>query len=362
MHLFARWLQVTADFSGYIAILLFLFFLLCFIISRVYKSSLSTIWKQIIVSLCFTFFVFYGVFFSCEAYFRYIYDQSDALGFLKTNQHWLAKHVEYNNLRFRDNHDYAVAKKSGVTRIGVIGDSLTFGYGIKNVDDRFSNLLEKKLKAAGKKVEVYNLGIPGLDTCGEVDNFKKMKYLDFDIMIWQFYLNDIQPCNGKSTGAKILQQPNKIQSPVIAWFANKSYFINYLYWKLSAAHNSTFLALRHADLIQYYNRLAVQQEKESISSLYTLMKNEGEEKRSVVVIIFPYLSLIGYNYPRRDVHGIIHSMLSEAGVGNVIDLLPDLINKQPKDVMVNPFDPHPNVPVNQLAADKLYKSILPLVK
>jgi len=61
-----------------------------------------------------------------------------------------------------------VAKTPGVVRIGVMGDSNTFGYGIKNVDNRFSNLLEAKLNKAGYKVQVYNFGVPGFDTWNEI--------------------------------------------------------------------------------------------------------------------------------------------------------------------------------------------------
>jgi hypothetical protein len=361
VHIYFRFLQIIGDFAPFLLIFIILVVALTVLGIWAFKSRLSTTTKQILLSSFFTTFLLYTMFCVGEAYFRYVYDQSDALGFLKTNTHWLEKHIVYNNFQLRDNKNYTIAKKSGVTRIGVLGDSFTFGYGLNNVEDRFSNVLEKKLQAAGKKVEVYNLGVSGLDTCGEIDQFKKMQSFDFDIMILQYYTNDIQPCNGMSTGTKILIAANHNVSPLFAWIVDRSYLINYLYWKITAAHQTTFTALRNADLAQYHNPPVVKLETQSLTSISALMKGT-EGNKPVVIIIFPNLSVLGPHYPAKYANQVIHQMVAKANFSYIIDLLPDLINKKPQDAMVNPYDNHPNKYVNQLAADKLYKILLPLIK
>lgn len=377
MHFVLRFLQIINDFSGFLIILFVFFFLFIFAGYTIYKSPLSLSFKRLLVSIFFTIFIVYTVFCGFEAYFRYVYDQSDGLGFLKTNQHWLAKHVTYNNFFYRDNKNYSYSKPPGETLIGIIGDSYTFGWGIKDVNKRFSNLLEEKLRKAGKKVSVYNLGQPGIDTCSEVIAFNKVKGFPFDIVIWEYTMNDIQPCgpNGSaSTGTTFLTHlpPKPFPLNIIT---EKSYFIDYLYWKLSSKHKAIFTALRMADLKQYNNPPVVTLEKNNIASFSALLTNgvlkKADEKhppviingsRPVVSIIFPYPSIIGPHYPAKQADLLVHQWMMQYGITNIIDLLPDLINKKPADIMVNPFDNHPNEYVHTLAAQRLYEVILPLIK
>lgn len=362
MHFYLRLLQILGDFSIFIFLFLALLItipILCYIIQ---KLPIPETIKKLVISLLVTVLFIYSIFCISEAYYRYIYDQSDALGVLKTNEHWMQKHIVYNNFQLRDDHNYSVAKTPGVTRIGVIGDSLAFAYGVTNVEDRYSDILEKKLQKAGKKVEIYNLGIPGIDTCGEIEQYKRYSFFNFDMTIWGFYLNDIQPCNDASTGKQLLLQARQIHSPTIKWLTDRSYLLNFLYWKLSASHQKTFAALKNADLSQYHNPPVVNLEKQSIASLSALLQNGPNGKRPVVVIILPYLYAIGPNYPAKNQHRLIHDWIAQTGLTTIVDLLPDLINYKPSQVEAYPTDPHPNKMVHEIAAEKLYKVILPLIK
>ena len=65
-----------------------------------------------------------------------------------------------NRLGFRGNE---TSVHTG--QIVAIGDSFTFGWGVK-ADDTWQRVLARKLKEAGKATEVYNLGRPGADPRG----------------------------------------------------------------------------------------------------------------------------------------------------------------------------------------------------
>lgn len=48
-----------------------------------------------------------------------------------------------------------------IPKLFILGDSLTAGYGLKNLDDSFPNKLGIKLKAMGKNIEVIGAGVSG---------------------------------------------------------------------------------------------------------------------------------------------------------------------------------------------------------
>lgn len=285
-----------------------------------------------------------------EAYFRYVYDESDGLGFLKVNSRWHKRHVVTNNYFFRD-RDFVAQKPKSTVRIGIIGDSITFGGGIKNPEDRFSNLLEQKLRSSGAKVDVYNLGKSGTDTEVQIREYQKVKHLDFDIIIWQYFLNDIQPSE-KSTGTSIINQSSQT-GRVVSFLSEKSYFFDFLFWRYSQRYKNTFEKLKNADLAQYKNQEVLQKHKQDIAGF---INDLAREDKKIVVIIFPFVHLVGQNYPAENIHEEMGEFFKANGA-QVIDLLPNLRNKDPKQLIASRFDPHPNERVHSLAAQKLFEKI-----
>lgn len=84
------------------------------------------------------------------------------------------------------------AKPPGVIRVLAIGDSFTFGYGVKE-NERFTNLLQAWLNAHGKRhYEVINAGVPSWGTEDELLFWREegRKYHP-DIVLLCFYRNDV---------------------------------------------------------------------------------------------------------------------------------------------------------------------------
>jgi lysophospholipase L1-like esterase len=70
--------------------------------------------------------------------------------------------VAINGQRFRARREYAAAPDSGVTRVAVLGDSMTFGWGAED-DQAYPAQLESILGDGTHAFEVINAGYPG--TC-----------------------------------------------------------------------------------------------------------------------------------------------------------------------------------------------------
>lgn len=343
------------DFSAYLILLLTSFLLFIFGVYLVFKSNINTFKKKIILGSIFTIFISIIMFSSLEAYFRFIYDQSDGLGFLKVNQRWQARHVVYNSYFFRD-RDFNPIKKEGTIRIGVLGDSITFGGGIENIEDRFSNILERNLRNAGYNVEVYNLGKPGYDTEGEIQVYNSVKNLNFDIIIWEYFLNDIQPLQN-STGTPIIAKGSK-KDKIAEFLSNKSYFFDFLYWRINSKYRKIFSDLKTADMIRYQDEQRLSQHKEEIADFIKDLKNDNKK---VITIIFPFVYFMGPNYPAVEIHNLMDNVFRENGV-ETIDLLDDLKDKNSKDLIAGTFDSHPNEMVHKLAAERLLEKLPTFLK
>ncbi len=348
-----RLLYFFTDFQGYILVISLA--LVIFIVATilVFRSRSSELRKRLFISLLFSVFFLVLLFGMFEGYFRYIYDEPDGLGFLRTNGKWFGRHVVYNADDFRD-RNFTAVKKPGVFRIGAMGDSITFGAGIENPEDRFSNVLEKKFRDAGYAVEVYNLGVPGYDTNHHVRQYEDFGKFNFDMIVWQYFLNDAQP--RESRGGAIIAR-KRSQTEIPRMLSSYSYFYDYVYWHLNAKYDKIFISLRTADIDAYRNKDNIEQHKKDISTLSEAMRDDD---RKALVVIFPYLQMMP-NYSLSDIHSLVKRIFHDQGI-ETLDIVEFLKGKKKEELVAGKYDNHPNEYVHSLAAVKLYEKILPLVK
>ncbi|MBF0587623.1 MAG: hypothetical protein HQL53_00695 [Magnetococcales bacterium] len=90
----------------------------------------------------------------------------------------------------RGNRGPRVPQK-GRYRIDVVGDSTTFGWGV-NDDDTFVRIVEKRLQASGRGLDVVNLGIPGFGTWQGFERLREYarRWGDPNLVIYAFSTND----------------------------------------------------------------------------------------------------------------------------------------------------------------------------
>ncbi|MFN8284982.1 MAG: hypothetical protein U0U67_17295 [Chitinophagales bacterium] len=114
-----------------------------------FKINISNKIKNMVLML-YSFIIFFLIF---EIIFMYL-PISQGSGDAYCNKLWFNKYWERNEVGYRDK-PYNAATDTLKNRIIILGDSYVAGHGTSNVEDRMSNLLEKKL---GSNYRVFNLG------------------------------------------------------------------------------------------------------------------------------------------------------------------------------------------------------------
>ena len=133
------------------------------------------------------------------------------------------KHIRYNEHGYRD-YEYSLKKPEGIFRVLVLGDSQTFGHGIKDLKDTWVKKLEAKLQKEGRNasIEVLNISGPGWNSDTHLyELFKNGFKFNPDLVILAYALNDIPfptSVNCNSSDRKITPNINIFQSSKLASF------------------------------------------------------------------------------------------------------------------------------------------------
>ena len=338
------------DFKFYLLLILLITLIFLVLLIRLH-TRLALLLSSVVCSLL-------AIFTFGEIYFRYIYDQSDGLGFLKVNQKWHQRHVVFNNY-FKRSDNFEPQKPPGEIRLAVMGDSISFGGGIEDPQNRFSNLLERKLRADGLNVSIYNLGISGTGTQEQIQDFNNLRHLNFDLLIWQYFFNDANPQTDNLGTKIIMDNQNKFTPPpLINWLTDHSYFADWLYWRLSSKYDQTFTDLANADLKSYQDPALFSQHQQDIQSFLNQLHRQ---RLPVVVIIFPYLYPTSQPQARLEAYQKTYQIFQSADADAVIQLAPYLKHYSYSQITASRFDSHPNELAHQIAADPLYQAIKPLL-
>ena len=185
----------------------------------------------IIVNLAVTSFLLAIVFLLFEAYFRFIYDSTDSLLSTRCCVKWFQKYYHTNKSGFRDDIEYEKDIPYGKTRITFLGDSFTAGHGIKNIENRFVNIIRGK----NSNYDVHMLAIPGFGSKEELDVLEKAFAEGYktDIVVLVYFLNDIIEAN-----PYINTSPDKVNSSAGS-LLRYSFFLDHIAFQIKYSAAST---------------------------------------------------------------------------------------------------------------------------
>ncbi len=244
-------------------------------------------------------------------------------------------------------------------RILGVGDSFTFGVGVRD-EDTFLRRLETTLNEGlgeGKTHEVLNVGVQGYNTREEVlyVEHRWLKYTP-DLVLIVFYLNDAYSDatflnNGEGLG--IYLQPDGL--------AQRSYLVDLL------QHTWRGQQLRQR-MNDYYLQSYFKSAKSFLSNpdetavdwtvSKAALRHAAELSRQhgfrLAMVVFPELHALDGDYPFRSIHQVV-AEAAEAFQIPYLDLLDVYQGHDDRTLWVHPSDHHPNEIAHQLAADALLR-------
>jgi lysophospholipase L1-like esterase len=252
--------------------------------------------------------------------------------------------VKINSAGLRD-REFSLSKPKDTYRILVLGDSITFGWGVEE-EKTFAKVLESKLNESPlpgwpQHYEVINTGVGNYNTAQEVAFFKERGRLyEPDMVLIAFFINDAEPT------------PREERN----WLARQSslYVFMASFWDgilretgFRPPYSDYYRALYEADKPGW---IQCQQ------AFKDLMATCRQEHIDLKVAIVPELHHLDSSYEFPQVHAAIRG-LSQEGAAGVIDLLDGLSGQDPPSLWVSPGDPHPNARAHQIIAGQLYEAL-----
>lgn len=283
--------------------------------------------------------------FTCtETLFYYCYIQPDGFRLTLCSSRWFSRYWKpINSYGYRDiDHDNLQEKKI----LFVVGDSFVAGHGIKNCKDRFSNILAEKL---GKNWEVINIAKIGWDMNDEYRAIVSYPCKP-DAIILSHFINDME---GTAERAG-MRRPSLTSPPpnIVKPFVERSYFLNILYWIMFTIRYSAELEKVYYEyLCAIYSNTEIWTMHEQ--ELLKVAKFADDKNIELVVIVFPHICDIEKTkiFTLKVVNFLRYHKIE------VIDFADQLVGRNPKKLIVNWADTHPNEKLNKEIGELLFNYI-----
>lgn len=278
-----------------------------------------------------------------EFFFKF-YAETDVRIYTLASKNWFVRYWHYNSQGYRDvewDEQMLQQKK----RVVVIGDSFAAGMGIEKIDNRFSNRLDKMLD---DNFFVLNIAEVAIDTREEIERVKAFPYKP-DILIWQYYINDMNDV-AKEQGV-VFPVPKTYPWPMLEFAVKNSYALNFVWWRSVAIGPRSWEQDYLTWVQDIYNSPAIWWHHQL--DLQTICDGTKAEQIELIVVVFPSLSDVKRSQPITN--KVIEFYQSQGvRVLDVAELVKDIPSEQ---LVVNPFDAHPNEWVHEIVAQELYEML-----
>lgn len=268
-------------------------------------------------------------------------------------------HHDVNPMGFRG--PAFTAKPPDLFRIVFLGDSFTFGEGVRN-EDIYPEVTARILRKGGRSIDACNLGVGGYNTSQSLRAMQLFgSDLQPDAVVLGYTLNDAEPPLfeiDKATGQPV-RRPREMF--IEAEAAPKTPPTAGIY-RLRLAQ-AVWKAQHQRDLTQqtiaYYRSVNAPSGEgflESERALREIISQCQERGIPCIVVMFPLLFDLSDDYPFTAIHQRVGKVVEDAG-GRFIDLLPALKGQDARSLIVHPTDQHPNEKAHAIVGRLLSEEI-----
>ncbi|MCB9851865.1 MAG: SGNH/GDSL hydrolase family protein [Phycisphaerales bacterium] len=240
-----------------------------------------------------------------------------------------------------------VPKPAGVVRIACLGDSFTFGEGVR-YEDTWPVVLGKRLNASrpvgSDAYETLNAGVQGY---GLLDCLLwygiRIEKFDPDVIVLAFFMNDLMETKETIRINDEMHRPEAVRglakySAVAAYFQRRRH--------AEQLQEAFFQSIRDS-----FDASGCKTLNDALSGLHNYATERGVR---VVVVVFPVLWGLDSAYPLTEQHGLVAAACVRAGIEH-IDLLDVFRGEHADRLWVHPTDQHPNEIAQRRAAEAIFE-------
>ena len=297
-----------------------------------------------------------------ECLFAHFAAASDQVNLTLASKLWFQRYWHpVNSIGCRDvEHDWKALPQRKV--LFVVGDSFVAGHGIRDCRDRFGDVLGTKL---APNWEVVILALNGWNTEREFYGIiGAIAFIneqiarhgkgpgDFvpDAILLSYFINDIEGAGAGPNRYLDLSGLAKTSNPFVRPFVDRSFMVNFLYWRLYRAElgvdYEAFLRKAFDDPDTWSAHR---------SDIENIVRFAQEENIGLGAVIWPSLAAIPQTHPfvRK-----VAEVFADAQVP-YLDLTAGLEGRPAADIVVNAMDTHPNERVHREVADLIHEELCP---
>lgn len=230
------------------------------------------------------------------------------------------------------------AKPTGWSRIAVLGDSTTFGYGVE-ASETYSAVLETLIRSKGQRCEVLNFGVTGYNTRDEAIQLEhRVMAFEPDMLILGYNLND--PDTDHHTNGRVFFAAPK-------WWEHShlTRMLNHLWWRQRRSRLGEGNLFRFLHATGQPNWAIVEDGFASIAA------TASGQQIPVLVVTFPTgeVPRDPENYRYADLHQQVAAEATKHGF-EVLDLVRTFAEMRRRSLSYRLPHEHPNVAGHRAAA------------
>ena len=282
--------------------------------------------------------------------FRVVTTSSDNGGYF--TRRWFRTGAVSTNSSGFGGREFSAVKPAGVYRIAVVGDSFTYGNGVRQ-EDRYSDLLQARLPA---RFEVLNFGAPGANTPEHrtlVAHLLPEIHPDFVLLQW--FVNDVE--DDDTTGRPTFRPLMPVRT-IHNWLNDVSALYTVANMKWAEMQVALGMTTSYTDYL--HHRLGDPNSHDSQVDWHQLLELIEECRRAGVplgIVLFPDTAgSLGDDYPFAYLHARVLEICQAQNL-TCLDLRHDFsLVKDRRQLWASQLDHHPGALANEIAAVKIFET------